>query len=191
MTKKDKDKEKKKEDDDHQKMMQLTSTVRGWPFLPEEHKGLGQDMMRFERNKEVFQRIKRSVGIGYDKVWYVKRIFLEAAIDEPQMFADGYTHYSNEKGFHTLQNDIDFDNYLGFVSSIDATESKNESRNWNNPHPKWYEFRKRIDKVVKGIKDDWDLKDVFIEASRNKKLDTYLRGKHYKRGLGFVHSCQV
>ena len=117
-------------------MMQLTSTIRGWPFLPEELKGLGQDMMKFERNKEVFQRIKRSVGIGYDKVWYVKRIFLEAAIDEPQMFADGYTHYSDEKGFHTLQNDIDFDNYLGFVSSIDATESKSESRNWNNPHPK-------------------------------------------------------
>ena len=49
---------------------------------------------------------------------------MEAAIDEPQMFADGYTHYSSEKGFHTLHNDSEFDNYLGYVSSIDATESK-------------------------------------------------------------------
>ena len=72
MTKKeDKNKEKKKADDNHQKMMQLTSTIRGWPFLPEQFKGLGQDMMKFERNKEVFQRIKRSGGIGYDTVWYV------------------------------------------------------------------------------------------------------------------------
>ena len=124
-------------------------------------------------------------------MWYVKRIFLEAVIDEPQMFADGYTHYSSQKGFHTLNNDSEFDNYLGYISSIDATESKNESRNWNDPHPKWYEFRKRIDKVVKGIIDDWDLKDAFIEALRNNKLRTYLREKHYKRGLRFVHSCQV
>ena len=80
--------------------MQLTSTIRGWPSIADELKGLGQDMMKFDREKEVFQQIRRSVGIGYDKVWYVKRIFLEAAIDEPQMFADGYTHYSSQKGFH-------------------------------------------------------------------------------------------
>ena len=90
-----------------------------------------------------------------------------------------------------MNNDSEFDDYLGYVSLVDATESKNKSKNWNNPHPNWYEFRKRIDKVVKGIIDDWDLKDVFIEASRNNKLHTYLRGKHYKRGLGFVHSYQV
>ena len=108
---------------------------------------------------------------------------MEAAIDEPQMFADGYTHYSSQKGFHALHNNSEFDNYLGYVSSIDATESKNESRNWNYPHPKWYEFRKRIDKVVKSIKDDWDLKDVFIEAWRNNKLHTYLRKKITKEVL--------
>ena len=122
----------------------------------------------------------------------MKQIFLEAAIDSPHMFADGYTHYSKEKGFQKLDPIREFDDLVWCVQLIDAKETKSDSRNWNMPHPKWYEFRKRIDKATNNNDTlEWKVSDVLVEATRKLHLPEYLRGKHYKRGLGFVHSCQV
>ena len=102
------------------------------------------------------------------------------------MFKDDFTHYSIDKGFHKLESNRDIDDILRYVSLIDKTETSYESTKINMPHPKWYEFRKRVDKAEKNKDGEWKLRDVFVEASDPILIPWTLMGIPYKKGFGIV-----
>ena len=137
------------------KLKQLEDTVRGYPFIYESFIGKGQKMERFCRQKEVLHRELKIAGKGRnhrDTLFYVKQVFLEAAVDSPEMFEDGYTHYCGMKGFQKLESNTEIDDIIWYVSLINATETLYQASLFNMPHPKWYELRKRIDKAEKNSK---------------------------------------
>ena len=186
------DKEKKIEND-AKKLRELINTLRGWPYLPDTFLGLNQDLIsKFNRDKEYFFRKQKILGkVGHDTVYYVKSIFMEAAVDNPEMF-DGITHYSNKDGFLNLNVDEHVDDLIRYVTTIDVTEDVHRKRNWNLPHPKWLELRKRIDKSPRNDSGEWELKEVFVEASFQTTLDSTVRGTHYNfSGVRLVNHCSV
>ena len=64
------------------KMYNLRKTIRGWPFNPDWLRGRGQKLDAFNRDKEALHRMKK---LGYPtKTWYVKQVYLEAAVDHPE-----------------------------------------------------------------------------------------------------------
>ena len=185
-TKDDEEKERKakKELDDRKKMYNLDKTIRGWPFIAESLRGRGQRMDRFDRGKEALHRKQK---LGYPtKTWYVKQVYLEAAVDHPEWFEDGYTHYNNEKGFHKLYCNEQIDDIIKYVLLIDKRENAYQATQKNMPHPKWDEFRKRIDKAEKNDHGEWRLQDVFVEATKHHYMDSRYFGIPYKNGLGIV-----
>ena len=116
----------------------------------------------------------------------MKEVFYEAAVDSPTMFEDGFTHYSIEKGFHKLEINRDMDDIIRYVSLIDKTETYYESTKKNMPHPKWYEYRKRVDNAEKNKDGEWKLRDVFVEASTHYFMPLTLMGIPHKKGFGIV-----
>ena len=65
------------------------------------------------------------------------------------------------------------DDLIRYVSLIDATETEmNKRRNWNTPHPKWCELKKRIVDAPKNELGEWELKDVF---SKQRDCTHYLQ----------------
>ena len=116
----------------------------------------------------------------------MKQVFLEAAVDSPEMFEDGYTHYSLSTGFQKLESNTEIDDIIRYVKLINATETSYQASQFNMPHPKWFELRKRIDKAEKNSKGEWRLADVFVEATKYCDIPTTLRGIPYKDGIGIV-----
>ena len=74
----------------------------------------------------------------------IKEIFYKAAIDSPEMF-QGYTHYKDLEGFVKDQKDNEFDLFLEHVNMIDRKEPERGKEGEYFPHPKWLEFRRRVD----------------------------------------------
>ena len=69
---------------------------------------------------------------------------------------------------------------------MDKRETAYESTLKNMPHPKWDEFRKRIDNAKKNDHGEWRLQDVFVEATKHCYMDSTYFGIPYKYGLGIV-----
>ena len=69
---------------------------------------------------------------------------------------------------------------------IDKREKVYQSTQKNMPHPKWDEFRKRVDKAEKNQNGEWRLNDVFVEAKNHCYMPSTLFGIPYKNGLGIV-----
>ena len=116
----------------------------------------------------------------------MKEVFLEATIDSPHMFEDVYTYYNSQKGFHKLECNYQIDDIIEYVSLIDKRETAYQSTLKNMPHPKWDEFRKRVDKAEKNKNGEWRLEDVFVEAKNHCYMPLTLFGIPYKNGLGIV-----
>ena len=68
--------------------------------------------------------------------------------------------------------------------------TRNEERSWNNPHPKWFEFRKRVDDAKLDNENRWELESVFKEAATKNTFLRGMKGMHYKDGLGIVMTAK-
>ena len=163
----------------------LVLMIRGYPFSKEHL--LGKDRKegnKFMQLQETLYRIKKSMENPEEKQ-NIKEIFYEAAIDSPEMF-QGYTHYKDSEGFIKDRKDKDFDLFLEYVNMIDKKNPERGKEGESFPHPKWLEFRRRVDRCRKDKEGNWNLSDVFIEASRLTSFSSAKKGKDYNKGFGFV-----
>ena len=159
----------------------LKNTVRGYPFCDKHAYGADRQlryycetrkrhfMTRFEREQEYNYRVKNVTRGKTDSIWYLKEVFWEAAIDNPEYF-EGFTHYNNPIGFIKASEQHLFDLFIGYVRMINRLLTRNEERSWNNPHPKWFEFRKRVDGAKLDHENRWELGSVFREAAKKLLL---------------------
>ena len=97
----------------------------------------------FMQLNETLYQIKKSIE-NPEELQNIKEIFYEAAIDRPEMF-QGYTHYKDSEGFVKDQKDNDFDLFLDYVKMIDKKNPERGKEGEHFPHPKWLEFRRRVD----------------------------------------------
>ena len=146
-------------------------------------------MTRFEREQEYNYRVKNVTRGRTDSIWYLKEVFWEAVIDNPECF-EGFTHYNNSIGFIKASEQHLFDLFIGYVRMIDRPMIRNEERSWNNPHPKWFEFRKRVDGAKLDHENRWELGSVFREAAKKITFVGGMKGMHYKDGLGIVMTAK-
>ena len=168
----------------------LVLTIRGYPFSKEHL--LGKDRKegnKFMQLQETLYRITKSME-NPEEQQNIKEIFYEAAIDSPEMF-QGYTHYKDSEGFIKDRKDKDFDLFLEYVNMIDKKNPERGREGENFPHPKWLEFRRRVDRCRKDKEGNWNLSDVFIEASRLTSFSSAKKGKHYNKGFGFVTTKKI
>ena len=98
----------------------------------------------------------------------------------------GNTHYKDTVGFVKDQKDNEFALFLEYVNMIDKTVPEKGKEGENFPHPKWLEFRRRVDQCIQDNEGNWNLHDVFIEAAQITNFSSAKRGKHYNNGFGFV-----
>ena len=68
--------------------------------------------------------------------------------------------------------------------------TRNKKRSWNNPHPKWFEFRNRVDDAKLDNENQWELESVFKEAATKITFLQGMKGMHYKDGLGIVMTAK-
>ena len=164
----------------------LIGTLRGWPFSDKKNWGKDRNTGEEFRNlQEVWYRIKAIMD--EDREINVQELFFEVAIDNPTMF-QGYTHYDNMNGFSKKERDRDMDIFMEYVRMI---EPENPSHGWGGihfPHPKWIEFRKRVDREEKDSEGRWCLRNVFKEAAKITNFEERKKGKHYQNGFGFVET---
>ena len=111
------------------------------------------------------------------------RSFFEAAISSPGLFEE-YTHFGKQTGFVDFSRDTGFDLFLEYVKSIEENTSESEGSKWYHPHPKWLEFRKRVDSAEVNNDRRWELHEVFKEEAKRNSLMNQYQGIHYKDGLG-------
>ena len=72
-----------------------------------------------------------------------------------------------------------------YVNTIDKEMTINLKRSWNYPHPKWFEFRKRIDKEEQDILKRWRPVTIFTElAATGETFADVPCGFHYTNRLG-------
>ena len=95
-----------------------------------------------------------------------------------------YTHFSKQTGFVEFGRNTEFDLFIEYVKSIDEKTSESEERKWYNPHPKWLEFRNRVDSAELNNDRRWELHEVFKEEAKRNSLMNQYQGIHYKDGLG-------
>ena len=119
----------------------------------------------------------------------MKEVFWEAAINNPEYF-EGFTHYNNPIGFIKASEQQLFDLFIEYVRMINRPMTRNEEQSWNNPHPKWFEFRKRVDDAKLDNKNQWELESVFKEAATKITFLRGMKGRHYKDGLGIVMTAK-
>ena len=116
-------------------------------------------------------------------------MFYKAAIDNPEYF-EGYTHYGKFSGFIEASKQNEFELFIQYVRMIDRPMTRNEERSWNHPHPKWYEFRKRVDEATLNKENQWELESVFKEAATKLTFLKGMKGMHYKDGFGVIMTTQ-
>ena len=146
-------------------------------------------MTRFEREQEYNYRVKNVTRGKRDSIWYLKEVFWEAAIDNPEYF-EGFTHYNNPIGFIKASEQQLFDLFIEYIRMINRPMTRNEERSWNNPHPNWYEFRKRVDEATLNKENQWELESVFKEAATKLTFLKGMKGMHYKDGFGVIMTTQ-
>ena len=146
-------------------------------------------MERFKTEQENNYQVKYVTRGKRDSIWYLKEVFWEAAIDNPEYF-EGYTHYGKSTGFIEASEQNEFELFIQYVRMIDRPMTRNEEQSWNNPHPKWYEFRKRVDEATLNKENQWELESVFKEAATKLTFLKGMKGMHYKDGFGVIMTTQ-
>ena len=109
--------------------------------------------------------------------------FFEAAITSPDMFKH-YTHFGKQTGFVEVGRNTEFDLFIEYVKSIKEKTSEKEEIKMYYPHPKWLEFRNRVDAAELNNDRRWELHEVFKEEAKRNSLMNQYQGIHYKDGLG-------
>ena len=182
-------------------LRKLKNTVRGYPFCTKASYGTDRHrqhysyqmnrhfMDRFERENEYDYRVEEVTRGDPNSIWYLKKVFYEAAIDHPEYF-EGYTHYGKFSGFIEASQQNEFELFIQYVRMIDKPMTRNEERSWNHPHPKWYEFRKRVDEATLNKENQWELESVFKEAATKLTFLKGMKGMHYKDGFGLTMTTQ-
>ena len=136
---------------------------------------------------------------GKDKPYYLRKVFLECAIDNPDLLDCKYTHYWAGSGFLIRKRDSDWDRVVELIKTIvvtdssenkpegsDDSEKKNEGRDVNNPHPKLREFHLRTKTDIGGEKEQkWKVRDVFREAAIEDNTLLHGIGEYYDNEDGF------
>ena len=93
-------------------------------------------------------------------------------------------HFGKQTGFVEFDRNTEFDLFIEYVKSIKEKTSEQEERKWYNPHPKWLEFRNRVDAAELNNDRRWELHEVFKEEAKRNSLMNQYQGIHYKDGLG-------
>ena len=110
--------------------------------------------------------------------------FYSSHLHQSLFSLQNFTLFSKQTGFAGLWRNHEIDLFIEYVKSIKEKTSEREERKWYNPHPKWLEFRNRVDAAELNNDRRWELIDVLKEEAKPNSLMNQYQGIHYKDGLG-------
>ena len=190
--------EKIKKNNDHRAICRLENTIRG--NYQRERKDTPS---RESSRRRTIERAQKRYP------YYLKRLYMECALDNPKLLEIGYTHYSESDGLLNSEKGEEENNWDTMIELIKTIETNNdqggaqddsndafpklrraELKRETDPHPKLREWHRRIedDRKTRGATKYWKIKKIFHEAAMaNDDILNTIQYECYYDDIGFCN----